>query len=249
MSSPIVLHGGGEFLTGDEACVSAVLALGAARAGAVRPIRVVVVPTATARWSPERSAAQGAAAFRRVATLDGLTVEAEQVMVVDATTAADPVLADRLAAADVISFPGGDPDVIVSVMPGSRAWAAVESARASGAVLAGASAGAMALARWTWTPAGGVEGLGIVPGLVVVPHANAASWDATVERFGAAAPAGLGALGLAERTAAITDDPTTDPVRWRVVGEGEVRWLASRGGDTAVFRSGDRFETPGRRAG
>ena len=106
----------------------------------------------------------------------------------------------------------------------------------------------MALAPWTWTPAGGVEGLGIVPGLVVVPHADASSWDATVERFGASAPAGLGGLGLAERTAAITDDPTTDPVRWRVVGEGEVRWLASRGQATAVFRAGDGFETPGRAA-
>ena len=213
-----------------------------------RTIRVVVVPTATARWSPERSAAHGVAAFTRVAMRDGLVVEAEAVMVVDATTAADPVLADRLAAADVISFPGGDPDVIVSVMPGSLAWAAIERARASGGVVAGASAGAMALAPWTWTPAGGLEGLGLVPGLVVVPHANASSWDATVERFGASAPAGLGALGLAERTAAITEDPTTDPVRWRVVGQGEVRWLARRGEGTAVFRAGDAFETPGHAA-
>lgn len=245
MSGPIVLHGGGEFVTGDEACVSAVLALGAMRAAAGRPIRVVVVPLATARWSPERSAAHGVAAFQRVAAEDGLPIEAESVMILDATTAADPALADRLAAADVIAFPGGDPDVIVSVMPGSPSWAAIEGARATGAVLAGASAGAMALARWTWTPGGGVEGLGIVPGLVVVPHADASSWDATVVRFGRSAPAGLGALGLAERTAAITDDPTTDPVAWRVVGQGEVRWLAVRGGKTAVYRSGDRFETPG----
>ena len=34
---------------------------------------------------------------------------------------------------------------------------------------------------------------------------------------------------------------------WQVVGEGEVRWLAVRGGTTLVLRSGDRFETPGRR--
>jgi cyanophycinase-like exopeptidase len=248
VSRPVVLHGGGEFVTGDEACVSAVLSLGAAKARADRPIRVVVVPTATARWSPERSAAHGVAAFIRVATRDGLVVEAEPVMVMDAMSAADPVLAARLASADVISFPGGDPDVIVSVMPGSPAWAAIERARASGAVLAGASAGAMALAPWTWTPAGGAEGLGIVPGLVVVPHADASSWDATVERFGAWAPAGLGALGLAERTAAITEDPTADPVRWRVVGAGEARWLAERGATTAVYRAGDGFETPGRPA-
>ena len=248
MSGPIVLHGGAEFVTGDEACVSAVLALGAMRAGADRSLRVVVVPTATARWSPERSAAHGVAAFTRVAGRDGLAIDAESVMVVDAATAADPVLADRLAVADIISFPGGDPDVLVSVLPGSLAWAAIERARGSGAVVAGASAGAMALAPWTWTPGGGTAGFGIVPGLVVVPHADGSSWDATVGRFGASAPAGLGALGLAERTAAITEDPTSDPVRWRVVGEGEVRWLAERGEDTAVFRAGDRFATPGRAA-
>ncbi|MFL5717333.1 MAG: Type 1 glutamine amidotransferase-like domain-containing protein [Chloroflexota bacterium] len=248
MSGPIVLHGGGEFETGDEASVSAVLALGAARVGADRPIRIVVVPTATARWSPERSAAHGVAAFRRVGIGNGLMVEAAHAVVVDAATAADAVLADRLEAADILAFPGGDPDVIVSVMPGTRAWAAIESARASGAVLFGASAGAMALAEWTWTPGGGSVGLGIVPGLVVVPHADGSSWDATVRRFGASAPSTLGGLGLAERTAVITEDPTTDPVRWRVVGEGEVRWLATRRGATTVFGSGESFETPGRPA-
>jgi cyanophycinase-like exopeptidase len=246
VSGAIVLHGGGEFEAGDDASVSAVLALATARVGPDRPIRIVVVPTATARWSPERSAAHGVAAFMRVAAQDGLMVEAEPAVVVDARTAADPVLADRLAVADAIVFPGGDPDVIVSVMPETKAWDAVESARASGAVLFGASAGAMALADWTWTPRGGIAGLGIVPGLVVVPHAEASTWDATVERFAASVPPGLGGLGLAERTAVVTDDPTTDPVRWLVVGEGEVRWVAVRGGATSVFRSGDSFETAGR---
>lgn len=246
MSGPIVLHGGGEFESGDEPCVSAVVALGAAQAGHQRAIRVAVVPTATARWSPERSAAHAVAGFRRAAADEGLTIDAEPVMIVDGASAADEGLARRLAEADVIAFPGGDPDVIVSVMRKSPAWAAVTRAHEAGAILFGASAGAMALARWTWTPNGGVKGLGLVPGLVVVPHADAASWDATVQRFGGSAPAGLGGLGLAERTAAITDDASVDPVRWRVVGQGEVRWLPALGGQTEVFRSGDTFATPGR---
>ena len=91
-------------------------------------------------------------------------------------------------------------------------------------------------------------GSGVVPGLVVVPHADAGSWEATIERFGATAPARLGFLGLAERTAAVTSDPTRDPVRWQVVGEGEVRWLPVRDGTTAIFRPSDWFETPGRPA-
>ena len=245
MSGPVALHGGGEFEAGDEAPISAVLALAAERVGA-RPIHVAIVPTAAARSSPGRSGAHGVAAYGRVARRDGLTVEFEVALVVDRASAADAVLAERLAAADVIVFPGGDPDLIVTVMPGTAAWAAIAGAHAGGAILAGASAGAMALAPWTWTPGGGSVGLGVVPGLVVVPHADEASWTSSLERFGAWVPAGVGLLGVAERTAAITLDPTTDPVAWQVVGEGEVRWLAVRGGTPVVLRPGDRFETPGR---
>lgn len=244
MSGPVVLHGGGEFEAGDEACISAVLALAAERAGA-RPIRIAVVPTAAARSSPGRSGAHGVTAYGRVARRDGLILESEVPLVVDAASAADPVLAARLAAADIVVFPGGDPDLIVTIMPGTAAWAAIASAHAAGATLAGSSAGAMALAPWTWTPGGGLPGLGIVPGLVVVPHADAASWASSLDRFGAWVPVGVGLLGVAERTAAITLDPTTDPVVWQVAGEGEVRWLAARGGTSVVLRAGDRFETPG----
>jgi len=245
VSGPVELHGGGEFEAGDEACLSAVLALAADRAGA-RPVRIMVVPTAAARSSPERSAAHGVEAYERVARRDGLTIEAEAVLVLDPTTAADPALAGRLAAADIIAFPGGDPDLIVTIMPGSAAWAAIERAHAGGAVLAGASAGAMALAPWTWTPGGGLAGLDIVPGLVVVPHADEASWTSALERFGAWAPEGLHPIGLGERTAAITADATTDPIVWRVVGAGEVRWMADLGAPALLLRPGDRFETPGR---
>jgi len=244
VSGPVALHGGGEFEAGDEACLSAVLALAAERGGA-RPIRIVVVPTAAARSSPERSGAHGEAAYGRVARRDGLTVEFDVALVVDRASAADPVFAERLAAADIISFPGGDPDLIVTVVPGTTAWAAIAGAHARGAVLVGASAGAMALAAWTWTPAGGADGLGVVPGLVVVPHADEASWTSSLERFGSWAPAGLGLLGVAERTAAITLDPATDPVAWKVAGEGEVRWLAVHGESPVVLLPGDRFETPG----
>ena len=212
MSGPVVLHGGGEYEAGDEACVSAVLELAAARERrAAGPIRIVVVPTATARWSPERSAAHGVAAFRRVAARDGLIVVAEQALVVDAASAADATFVEHLTTADIVAFPGGDPDVVVSVMRGSRAWAAIVKAHDAGAVLTGASAGAMAMAPWTWTPTGGVGGLGVVPGLIVVPHADAASWDATVERFGGLAPAGLGGLGIAERTAGDHRGPDDRP--------------------------------------
>jgi cyanophycinase-like exopeptidase len=209
---------------------------------------VGLVPTAAARGRPDLAAAHGIAAFGRAARAAGTDAVATAINVVDASSAADPHHVAALAAADVIHLPGGDPDLVPAVMRGSPAWGAIEEALAAGAVLAGASAGAMALATWTWTAQGGVAGLGIVPGLAVVPHADRDQWASALERFGRWAPAGLGLVGLAERTGAIAEDVGADPIRWRVVGPGEVRWQAVRAGPTTVVRSGESFETPGGRS-
>ena len=241
MNGPVALHGGGEFLPGDEAFLRAVLELAPRVSGVVR---VAVVPTAAARGRPSLAAANGVDAFRRVAANLDLAILAEAVPVVDAASAADPSLADRLAAATLIHLPGGDPDLIPKLYPGSAAWAAMQRARTGGAVLAGASAGAMALAAWTWTPGGGVEGLGIVPGIGVAPHANAASWDQALARYGAAVPPGIGFIGVAERTAVIVPGTAGEP--WRVVGEGEARWLSATaraaGAPPVVTRDGETIE-------
>jgi cyanophycinase-like exopeptidase len=245
VTGPVALHGGGEFLAGDEAFLEALLDRAALRAGG-RPIRVAVVPTAAARGRPDLAAANGVDAFERVAAATGRSVAATAVDVIGPASAADPDLAARLAAADVIHFPGGDPDLIPTVMPGTAAWAAVTGAHADGAVLAGASAAAMAFASWTWTPGGGMGGLMVVRGFAVVPHVKAATWEATVARFVAWAPDGLGALGLAEQTGVIEERPTrgATTIGWRVVGPGEARWMPAPDAPTVVARSGGRLETP-----
>jgi hypothetical protein len=242
---PVALHGGGEFLPGDEPFLAALL-LAAARRATGRPIRVAVVPTAAARGRPTLAAANGVVAFERVAAASGHDVVASAVGVVSHATAADRDVAAELATADVIHFPGGDPDLIPTIMPGSAAWAAITDAHVAGAVLAGASAGAMAFASWTWTPGGGMAGLMLVRGFAVVPHARAETWEDTVTRFAAWAPDGLGALGLAERTGVIEEAvaPEATSIGWRVVGPGEARWLPAPGRPTLVARSGERFETP-----
>ena len=238
MTGPVALHGGGEFLAGDEPFLRAVLEL-APRVGGV--VQVAVVPTAAARGRPALAAVNGVEAFRRVAAGLDLPILAEAVPIVDAATAADPSLAERLAAATLVHLPGGDPDLIPMLYPGSAAWAAIQRAWTDGAVLAGASAGAMALAAWTWTPAGGVPGLGIVPGLGVAPHADAASWERSVARYGAGVPPDLGFIGVAERTAVIVSGTAGEP--WRVVGEGEARWLGAAaratGAPPVVARDGE----------
>lgn len=250
MTGSVALHGGGEFRAGDEPFLAALLELAATRIeaeGHMRPVRIAIVPTAAARGRPNRSAADGVAAFERVgAAYDGFDVDVSSVAVVDRASAADPGLAARLAQADVIHFPGGDPDLIPTIMRGSPAWAAVTNALAAGAVLAGASAGAMAFGSWTWTPGGGIGGLRVVHGIVVVPHVKPATWETTIERFRAWAPPGLGAFGLAEQTGAIRQPvaPGSATIGWRVVGPGEARWLPALGDETVVGRSGDVIEIP-----
>jgi cyanophycinase-like exopeptidase len=249
---PIGLHGGGEFLPGDEPFLRALLEAAAApaeeraracgRAGPDEPIRVAIVPTAAARQRPDLAAANGVGALERLLPEIGRPLRAESVAVIDAASAGDPTNAERLAAADLIHFPGGDPAVIPTVLPGTLAWSAILAARARGAVLAGASAGAMALAPWTWTPTGGLAGLDLVPGLVVMPHADEAQWARFAGQFPEARAAGLGILGLGERTGVLSEPADPDSA-WRVVGPGEVRWL-DREGTFSIVRTGERLRLP-----
>jgi cyanophycinase-like exopeptidase len=248
MSGPIALHGGGEFLAGDEEFLAALLARAIPRAERGRAIRVAVDPTAAARGRPDLAGRNGVEAFERVGAESGVDVAATTIPVVDRATAADVDFAADLAAADVIHFPGGDPDLIPTLLPGTAAWAAITEAHLAGAVLAGASAGAMALGPWTWTPGGGIGGLHLVQGYVVVPHAHEATWSTTIERFAAWAPEGLGALGLSEQTGVLEEPvaPGSLTLDWRVVGPGVALWLADpeHGGETVVAHAGDIISTP-----
>ena len=84
----------------------------------------------------------------------------------------------------------------------------------AGAAAAGASAGAMILAAWTWTATGGLAGLGLVPGIVVVPHAERVAEHGWTGTFARRVPPGLrplGALGLAHAGADRIEDVVTCP--------------------------------------
>lgn len=238
MTGPIALHGGGEFLPGDELFLAAILRRAPRTDGTVH---AVVVPTAAARGRPDLAAGNGQTVLQRVGAAEGIPTEATVGRILDATSAGNTTIAERLDRADLVYLPGGDPDLIPSILPGSRSWAAIRAAHLRGAVIAGASAGAMGLAARTWTPAEVVEGLNLVPGVAVVPHASAASWARMLAYFEGRIPPDLGLLGLAERTGVI--GRPGEP--WRVVGEGEVRWLAPGATQPVVAADGDeiRLET------
>ena len=252
MAGPVALHGGGEFLPGDEPFLRRLLDAASiaadARAGHAAAIRVVVVPTAAARQNPDAASRFGTSAFQRVAD-GGRPVQIETARVVDATSADDPGNAARLSDADFIYLPGGDADVIPTLLPASGAWQAIDAARRRGAVLAGASAGAMGLCQLTWTPEGIRTGLGVVHGLVVFPHADAESWARQTAWFDLAATAGVGVLGIGERTGVMSPaDPgghgNGTTATWQVIGEREVRWLAPGSGEPAILVDGQTIDLP-----
>jgi cyanophycinase len=224
----LVLAGSGEFLPIMRAVDEVVLAH---LPRATR--RVAIVPTASGR--------EGQVPFdwiaRGVAHFAALDCEAFGVPILERADADDPKFVAALAGADLIYLSGGDPRHLIETLCGSAAWAALRTAHAGGAILAGSSAGAMALgelvisprsAAPTWQPA-----LALVPGVGVLPH---------YDRFGAArtaplvaaAPPDLIILGIDEDTVILT------------VG-GESRVLGARGvtllqGDAAtVFGAGERL--------
>ncbi|MGH2720668.1 MAG: Type 1 glutamine amidotransferase-like domain-containing protein [Actinomycetota bacterium] len=142
---------------------------------------VLVVPTAAARHHPEMAVETAAWHFGKVGG------RVEGVMVLDRAAASDPRQVDRLAAARFVYLPGGDPPVVADVLRGTPAWEAILAANAAGGVLAGSSAGAMVLGPHMLAPPWEepVEGLGLLPDVVVVPHfdrLDAARRDRYVDR-------------------------------------------------------------------
>ncbi|MGO9559484.1 MAG: cyanophycinase [Acidimicrobiales bacterium] len=217
-AGPLALVGSGEFLE-DMAPIEAALL-------ADRPPRYVQLATAAVpdgaavvdRW--HRLGAEQAAR---------LGVEAVVLPVTDRRDAEDPALAAEVAGAGLVYLSGGNPTYLADTLRGTAVWDAIVSAWQAGAALAGCSAGAMALSSHVPSlrhPREGVDGLGLLPHLRVLPH-----FDAFVGRFPDLVTRALiphdpavTVIGVDEMTA-IVGGPWT----WTVQGRGSA-WLLSAGG-------------------
>lgn len=136
-----------------------------------RPRRFVQLATAAA---PEGSATL--AHWHRLGAESAARLDAEQV-VVDVRIRPDADeqrWVDAIAGAGLIYLSGGNPTFLAKTLRGSRVWKAIEREWRSGASLAGCSAGAMVLGGYVpdfrHPRRGGVDGLGVVPGIRVLPH-------------------------------------------------------------------------------
>jgi cyanophycinase len=217
MNGVIALVGSGEFTAAMAEVDRSLLAA----TGRDRP-RVAIVPTAS--WPDGeavfmRWAAQGEAHF---SALGAVPVP---VLIRDRASADDPAFVAGISDADLVYFSGGKPGHLLATLRDSAAGSALREAHARGTVIAGCSAGAMVLGehqlrgggrRMFEPPIGWQEGLGLVPGLVIVPHYDAIP-ETLVAPLVLAAPKGAIVIGIDEETAIVGRDGT-----WQVMGRGRV---------------------------
>lgn len=179
---------------------------------------VLVLPTAAAYSHPERAALAAAGWFARFGA------EVEGLMVLRRPDAMDRAMADRVRNARCIYLCGASALHLRSVLKGSLVLEALRTAWSEGAVLAGSSAGAMALTDPMVDPRGGAltVGLGVVAHLAVVAHFGDPSDDQHGEKLHRSvvlAPPDLPVAGVPERTALLWD-PSAG---WRSAGSGVVQ--------------------------
>lgn len=203
----------------------------------------LVAPTASAHEGEhvfERWARMGLAHYRRL----GIPVE-----VLDLRTPEDAhreELITRLASASLITFSGGNPARLASILSGSPFWEALRVAIADGLPYAGCSAGVSALCSLAFDNEGRRPGSIWKPGLaalrevMIAPH-----WDA-IDRWLPGAtrlilrkvPEGHTFVGIDERTAIVGDE-----TRWEVVGRGRVQ-VRRHGEEMERYVAGETFDLP-----
>jgi cyanophycinase len=206
--------------------------------------RVVVIPTASALelGMPERWNTMGVAHFR------ALGAQVSPVMLLTRDDAHDQQVLADLRGADMYYFSGGNPEHVIETLRDTPAWQIIRAGYLAGAVLAGCSAGAMMLGGYTLSvravmrgePPRWLPGLGIAPGIVLMPHFDRMADYAGAEVFRAilaAAPPNSTLVGVDEDTA-LVHVPAAAEQRWQVIGRQTVSVFDHQGG-RAIYRAGD----------
>lgn len=205
MSGPLALVGGAAFSEGCTFDAGLLAASGGSE--------VLVLPTAAAYEHPFREVDAATAWFEEL----GATVIG--VPVLKRFDALEAEHAKAVADARFVYLCGGSSMHLRSVLKDSPVWDALVSAWEGGAVLAASGGSARVLCDPMVDPRGGAfaVGLGLIPGLAVIPHHDHWSRD-KAHRTIQLAPKGLPVAGIDDRTALIRDPDGT----WRAEGAGEV---------------------------
>jgi cyanophycinase len=205
MTGPLALVGGAEWREGCTFDRNLLAASGADE--------VLILPTAAAYEHPARSVEWAERYFSE------LGAKARGLMILARPDAEEEANVAALRDARFIYLGGGSPLHLRSVLKDSAAWEALREAWQGGAVLAGSSAGAMALCDPMVDPRGGAFtlGLGLLAQVAIIPHHD--TWSPEkAKRTITLAPAGLPVVAIDEQTALIRG---TDGA-WTVGGAGKV---------------------------
>ena len=205
MPGPLALVGGAEWR---EGCTFDRTLLAESGADEVQ-----VLPTAAAYEPPERAVETAQEWFA------GLGGKARGLMVLARPDAEDEANVAAIRDARFIYLSGGSPLHLRSVLKDSPAWDALFQAWQGGAVLAGSSAGAMALCDPMVDPRGGAFtlGLGLLAQVAIIPHHDTWSPEKAKRTITLAAK-GVPVVAIDERTALIRSRDGA----WTVDGVGSV---------------------------
>jgi cyanophycinase len=202
---PLALVGGGEWT---EGCTFDAELWEAAGSG-----EVLILPTAAAYEHPQRAVDTARGWFGRFGA------EVRGLMVLGRNDAEDDGNAAAVRAARFIYLGGGSPLHLRSVLKDSKVWGALVAAWHDGATVAASSAGAMVLGDPMIDPRGGALtlGLGLIPGLAVLPHSDLLSPEKE-QRSVRLATGDLRIATIDERTALVRSAGGV----WRLAGDGNV---------------------------
>jgi cyanophycinase len=227
MKGHILLEGGSEF--GGQMAVPD--RRGIELAGGV-DASLCILPTAAAPdHNDQHAGGIGVRWFKRLGARQVLLLP-----VVDSTSANDPSLASVLRGARLVYLLGGFTHYLGQTLAGSLCLQAMKDAYASGAVIAGSSAGAMVLCQYYYNPEAHttVEGLNFIPNACVIPHHNTFGrrWAPGL----AQSLPGVTLIGIDEQTGMVDDGPQG---AWSVHGKGAVTLY--RHESQVVYHPGDLF--------
>lgn len=200
------------------------------RAGGFQsPIRII--PTAAAPdHNHQRAGSNGVRWFQSLGATDVTSLP-----LIDSASANDEKIVQALRNAKLIYLLGGFTHYLAQTLKGSRAWQAVLDAYQNGAVIAGSSAGAMAMCEFYYDPSERRvhQGLNLISNSLVLPHHDTfgKSW---ATRLREQLP-NVTLLGIDEQTGMVNDPSQT----WTVYGKGSITLYS--GSTQSVINRGDSF--------
>ena len=220
------------------------------RIGALAPRDqpVVIVPVALA--ARRRSAVE-----RRVRlaqkTLESFGLSTRVVMIFNAAQANDPALIAPLEEATCLYLPGGEARTLCEVMQGSAAWRVICARVRVGVPLVAGAGAAVALGEWAFAPRkpypqalDALEfdvfpGLGLLPGVIVLPYANRLQ-PQVEQKITAACPPDVAPVTIDEEAALLVRGD-----QWEIIGDGLVSIRGGGPGRSLSVRCEERTSEEG----